>query len=424
MFSSFSNRKSYKMNSNSARYIRRESKDQPNNFPATSSPAGSNQLQNPYESPLTLSTKSLLTNSTEKSNGLATDPYAIPADSIDQYKTSQLAESLGQEYEVPLPSRSNTLANNSDLPRPSNEPHPPVNVYSTLDDAALEKQQFTQSDSVAIPNKYSSLYPPNMTLPHSYGHFSAEIEEAPELYSEPIASPRRTSKGSPPVGVVKRASKVGTIHGNGAESFDNPVYGFEPTNNNGATMATDNHTYSSLDRSVGDRSNSHSDPHSHTALGKTYSTLSDVRDEPSEPTYFELQNPQEIPRARSKSHNPNKPEPTYFELEKSAITRSSSNAQNRSVSPGEPTYFQLEKPTKDPRFPTPEPTYFELEKPNHSIGNPSNGEYNTADQEPTYFEVKPRKSSRDSAFKQGGVDNHHYETSHQYSELNNIKSSA
>ena len=358
---------------------------------------------------MTLSTKSLLTNS----NGSATDPYAIPADSLDQYRT---AESLGQVYEVPLPSRSNTLANNSELPHPSNEPHPPINVYSTLDDATIEKQVFTQSGSVSIPNKYSSLNPANMSLPHSYGHFSSEIKEAPKLYSEPIASPRRTSKGSLPVGVVKRSSKVSTVRGNGADSFDNPVYGFELTNQNGATMATDNHTYSSLDRSVEgvpDHSNSQSDPRSHTALGKTYSTLSDVRDESSEPTYFELQNPQEISRARSKSHNPNEPEPTY------------SNAQNRSVSPaGEPTYFLLEKPTKDPAM---EPTYFELEKPKHSLSNnPSNDEEDitTADYEPTYFEVKPRKSISDPLKQQGGVDNRHYETSHQYSELSNIKSPA
>ena len=392
---------SYKMNGNSARYIRRERSNEEGlhnydetNLPQSNGTPTTNHLPNPspYESPLTLSTRPLLTSSIASSleqNGLngqlqaAIAPYAIPADSLEQYRSSQLAESLGQqEYEVPL-SRTNTLSNADNTFNANDTSHPPINVYSTLDDAAIEKSQFTNSLSPSTtPLNYTSLYPPNMEQPHSYVQCpSSPIREASELYSEPPIPPRRNNKGSPPAGGISQSpKKAGTITRphiltSTAAQFDNPVYGFEPPDNRNAAMTTNrsNHTYSSLDRGpIGNRSASFSKAHS--SSNETYSEIQQVNSNGAdEPTYFELEKPVAT-RTKSDSRALN-PEPTYFELEKPAagVTRTKSDSQT----PPDPTYFELEKPKDSASInntdeqsrandfvPKPEPTYFVVEPSN------------------------------------------------------------
>ena len=130
--------RSFSVNEQTERYVRRVSD------PSTN--GGVNKLvdPSPYESPLTLSSNKSLTdplliqqNSPAQGENVSVDPYAIPSDSLEEYRSSlRNTPPVGQDYEVPV-SQTNTLANTTDP-----KPHPPVNMYSTLDDATTEKHQY------------------------------------------------------------------------------------------------------------------------------------------------------------------------------------------------------------------------------------------------------------------------------------------
>ncbi len=361
------------MNSESARYVRREENDQSNHYETDLPGNVSNQvgLPSPYESPLTLSTpghplliSSMTLPTQDQQNGVhQAAPYAIPADTLQQYRSSQLTQSLGQEYEVPM-SQTNTLSNNVNTSN-TDSPQSPINVYSTLDDAVIEKESFNHSgqsgttpdiNQTMPPPNYTSLYRGTMEEPHSYAvhNSSSPITIANEIYSEPIVSPIRSggNKGSPLKGGVKRTSKDGIVFDskkNSANGFDNPVYESEPGGN-----GHHDHNYSSINTRNQPRSNSQSHSGSYH----------------QEPAYFLLERPKpaDIPhQTNAKDFE----EPTYFELEK----QNNSTNHIKSVTNPEPTYFELERssssgtnnnsqqPRSDNLVPDPEPTYSEVGRP-------------------------------------------------------------
>ena len=223
-----------------------------------------------------------------------------------------------------------------------------------------------------LPSNYTALYPPNIDEPHSYvTSTSAPIKVAPELYSQPVVSTRLNSvKRKPPTGNGKRKSRNShTELPNGpGNAIDNLVY-FESSDTKKATgnayftleqvqMET---PQSSTPQALHDVSLSNGD------MNRTYFEIErpskdGAQSHKPEPTYFELQPPQQTPNTNTHSNNivDPKPEPTYFEVQP---PQSSSGPTQTIAGPKpEPTYFQLQPPTGPTVNLKPEPTYSEVEK--------------------------------------------------------------
>ena len=367
------------MNEQTERYVRRVSD------PSTN--GGVNKLvdPSPYESPLTLSSNKSLTdplliqqNSPAQGGNVSVDPYAIPSDSLEEYRSSlRNTPPVGQDYEVPV-SQTNTLANTTDP-----KPHPPVNMYSTLDDATTEKHKYASRMSSNLPSNYTALYPPNIDEPHSYvTSTSAPIKVAPELYSQPVVSTRLNSvKRKPPTGNGKRKSRNShTELPNGpGNAIDNPVY-FESSDTKKAT----GNAYFTLEQ-----------VQMKTPQSSTPQALHDVSlsNGDMNRTYFEIERP---PKDGAQGH---KPEPTYFELQPPQQSPNTNTHSNNILDPKpEPTYFEVQPPqsssgrTQTISGPKPEPTYFQLQPP---TGSTINADSVTPDlkPEPTYSEVEKQKDS-------------------------------
>ena len=446
MFSIFS-RKSYTTNQNSARYVRREGsyESQPyaTDLPANGGSSNGNLLASYVESPLTLSNHPLLNSSTTLStqaqeNGLQA-PYAIPADSLEQYRSSQLVE---QAYEVPV-SQKNTLSSSINSGNTNSENKPPP-VYSTLDDAIIDKKHFNSKHvGDAIPPNYTSLYPPNMEEPHSYSalHSSSspipidsEIYSEPivspirsgskgsplmggvmknlgvpsspitmdsEIYSEPIASPIRSgSKGSPPVGGVKRSSKDGIIFDSkknlgvpsspitmDLEIYSEPIASPIRSGSKGSPLMG-GVKRSSKDGIIFD---SKKNPGKAAFDNPVYEIEPSVTNGGVDNhTYSSLDTSNNLPQSNSRSCPGSTQEPAYFELERLKVSETNSSDSE------EPTYFELERSSSGTVI-NPRP---------HSQPQ-AHSDDSVSDPEPTYSEVKPAKNKQNDPLYFQLEHNHH-----------------
>ena len=120
---------------------------------------------------------------------MTANPYAVPSDSLEEYRANLTSSTFVQEYEEPS-SINNTIAREPENSQPTGE----TNVYSSLNPASIEKHLYSSytGSKDANPN-YTSLYPPKMDDKHTHTHtirlpVSTFMNEDPSPNSEPVTS--------------------------------------------------------------------------------------------------------------------------------------------------------------------------------------------------------------------------------------------
>ena len=313
----------------------------------------------PYETPSTLgnSTKSnplINSQNSDPENGTVTaNPYAVPSDSLEEYRANLTSSTFVQEYEEPS-SINNTIAREPENSQPTEE----TNVYSSLNPASIERHlysSYTAGSKDANPN-YTSLYPPKMDDKHTYTHtirlpVSTFMNEDPGLYSEPV-----TSSTHKPVSELESSDSY-----------------YKPGHESNSHESSNTDTYLQLDRRGNNKG------HINQTIDKAVDHVGDS------PVYFPLDQ-------KGDSNKPKSSEPTYFELRRDGVTGTGTGTGSNTGTT--PLYFELERRDGNGTGTNTgtTPLYFELErrdKTRTGTGTGTGTGTNTGTT-PLYFELERR----------------------------------
>ena len=308
---------------------------------------------------------------------MTANPYAVPSDSLEEYRANLTSSTFVQEYEEPS-SINNTIARETENSQSTEE----TNVYSSLNTARHLYSSYTEPEG-GDPN-YTSLHPLNRDDKHTYtpaihSPVSTFMNEDPGLYSEPV-----TSNTHKPVSKLESSDKS-----------------YKPGHESNSHESSNTDTYLQLDRGGNNKGHINQTIDKavdHVGDNPVYFALDQKRDsnkpKSSEPTYFELERRDGMTGTGTGTNTGTTP--LYFQLERrdgtgtgtNTETNNETNISNETI----PLYFELEKRdgTGTNVNTGTTPLYFELEREDGTrTGNGSN-----TGTTPVYFELERKDGTR------------------------------